>query len=210
MTTLRNGQRRGRGDGSSLIGNPKAQPPGICRGDRVVTLRPHRDRAFPAGTHLAKAPALIRNASSAVTRTGAPASRPRYDAETTACPADRPFTTPSASTVTTSGRVEDHVASRDTTGVWPERRRATAMQGPFSPISIEAGQDTSSASMSASPPGAPPLGDVGTTLAPPHAVTPSVATTAIECNALRHWSRVKVCECLIHRSSSFFSGISVA
>ena len=67
------------------------------------------------------------------------------------------------------------------------------MHGPFSPISSEVGQDTSIDSMSASPLGPPLLGDVGTVLAPPHAVTPSVATTATKRNALRHGHCVTYC-----------------
>jgi hypothetical protein len=57
----------------------------------------------------------------------------------TACPADRPLTTPSASTVTTSGRVEDHVGWDK--GVCPERRCATATHGPLCPISSDVGQE---------------------------------------------------------------------
>ena len=49
------------------------------------------------------------------------------------------------------------------------------------------------------------LFDVGTTLAPPHAVTASVATTAIEYNARRPWPRARVCDCPIHRIASVVS-----
>src|SRR5215211_2674194 len=85
----------------------------------------------------------MRKASSAVTTRVAALWRPRYEAETSACPADRPLTIPVASTATTSGRVEDHAASKDTIGVAPDRSRATAMHGLFCPINNGTGQDIS-------------------------------------------------------------------
>src|SRR6186997_961742 len=117
----------------------------------------------------------MRSASSAVTTRATSAFRSRYDAETVACPGDRPLTTPSASTATTSGRVDDHVASNDTTGACPDRRRATATHGPLCPISSDVGQDTSTASTSAPLVVAPPLGEVGA--APPHDAMPIAAMT---------------------------------
>jgi hypothetical protein len=64
---------------------------------------------------------LTRSASSAMTTTVATPSRPPYSPEMVAGPADRPVTIPWASTVTTSGRADDHVASK-ATSAWRPRR----------------------------------------------------------------------------------------